>query len=153
AVNVLSGGMSARLFTEVREKHGLCYAIWASYQTFKDRAAVIAYVGTTNDRGQETFDRTLAELLRLQDGIEEDEVKRLQAGLKSSLIMQDESTSARAGSMASDWHYLGRVRSFDEIQQAINTLTPDGIAGHVRKYPPKDLTIVTLGPKEMEAGV
>src|SRR5262249_43086573 len=136
AVNVLSGGMSARLFTEVREKHGLCYAIWASYQTFKDRAAIIGYAGTTNERAQQTLDLTLAEFEGLAKGIEPDEVKRLQAGLKSSLIMQEESTSSRAGSLASDWYYLGRVRSLDEIQKAVNELTPSSILAHVQKHPP-----------------
>jgi predicted Zn-dependent peptidase len=149
AVNVLSGGMSARLFTEVREKRGLCYAVWASYQTFKDRASVIAYAGTTNERAQETLDVTLAELRRLRDGVEPEEVERVRAGLKSSLIMQEESTSARAGTLASDWYYLGRVRSFDEIQSAINSLTPEGITEHVRRYPARELTLVTLGPKPL----
>jgi predicted Zn-dependent peptidase len=151
AVNVLSGGMSARLFTEVREKHGLCYAIWATYQTFKDRAAIIGYAGTTNERAQQTLDLTLAELQRLAQGIEPDEVKRLQAGLKSSLIMQEESTSARAASLASDWYYLGRIRSLDEIQRAIEGLTPAGILEHVRAHPAGDYTIVTLGPKALSA--
>jgi predicted Zn-dependent peptidase len=150
AVNVLSGGMSARLFTEVREKRGLCYAVWASYQTFKDRASVVCYAGTTNERAQETLDVTLGELKRLQEGIEPQEVERVQAGLKSSLIMQEESTSARAGTLASDWYYLGRVRSFDEIQSAINALTPQGIVAHVCRYPPREFTIVTLGPKPLK---
>ena len=110
AVQVLSGGMGARLFTEIAEKRGLCYAVCASYQTFKDRASIIGYAGTTNERAQETLDVTLAELRRLQEGVEQDEVERVQAGLKSSVIMQEESTSARAGSLASDWYYLGRVR-------------------------------------------
>jgi predicted Zn-dependent peptidase len=150
AVNVLSGGMSARLFTEVREKRGLCYSVWASYQTFKDRASVLCYAGTTNERAQETLDVTLGELKRLKDGIEVEEVERVQAGLKSSLIMQEESTSARAGSLSSDWYYLGRVRSFDEIQAAINALTPAGIIEHLHRYPPDDFTIVTLGPKPLQ---
>jgi predicted Zn-dependent peptidase len=149
AVNVLSGGMSARLFTEVREKRGLCYAVWASYQTFKDRASILCYAGTTNERAQETLDVTLGELRRLQDGIEPEEVERVQAGLKSSLIMQEESTSSRAGTLASDWYYLDRVRSFDEIQAAINGLTPEGIVSHLRRYPARDFTIVTLGPKPL----
>ena len=149
AVNVLSGGMSARLFTEVREKRGLCYAVWASYQTFKDRAGVVCYAGTTNERAQETLTVTLAELKRLADGIEPDEVSRVQAGLKSSLIMQEESTSARAGSIASDWYYLGRVRSFDEIQKGIDSLTPESIVDHLQHWPPRDFTIVTLGPKAL----
>jgi predicted Zn-dependent peptidase len=150
AVNVLSGGMSARLFTEVREKRGLCYAIWASYSTFKDRGSIICYAGTTNERAQETLDVTLAELERLQKGIDADEVQRVQAGLKSSLIMQEESTSARAGSIASDWYYLGRIRSFDEIQTAINGLTPDAIIAHLAQHPPGNYTIVTLGPKPLK---
>jgi predicted Zn-dependent peptidase len=149
AVNVLSGGMSARLFTEVREKRGLCYAVWASYQMVKDRASVFCYAGSTNERAQETLDVTLQELKRLQEGIETEEVERVQAGLKSALIMQEESTSARAGSLASDWYYLGRVRSFDEIQSAINSLTPQGITEHLRLFPPRDFTIVTLGPKKL----
>jgi predicted Zn-dependent peptidase len=149
AVNVLSGGMSARLFTEVREKRGLCYAVSANYQTFKDRASVICYAGTTNERAQETLDVTLAELRRLQDGIEQEEVERVQAGLKSSLIMQEESTSSRAGTLASDWYYLGRVRPFDELQSAIQSLTPESIVRHLRHHPPGDFTIVTLGPKPL----
>ncbi len=68
AVHVLSGGMSSRLFTEVREKRALCYSVWASYQTFKDRASVIAYAGTTNERAQETLEVLLGELRRLPDG-------------------------------------------------------------------------------------
>lgn len=149
AVNVLSGGMSARLFTEVREKRGLCYAVWASYETYKDRATVVCYAGTTNERAQETLDVTLGELRRLADGIETEEVERVQAGLKSSLIMQEESTSARARTLASDWYYLGRVRSFDEISGAVNALTPAKIVEHLKRTPPKDFTIVTLGPKEL----
>jgi predicted Zn-dependent peptidase len=150
AVNVLSGGMSARLFTEVREKRGLCYAVWASYQMVKDRASVVCYAGSTNERAQETLDVTLGELHRLREGIEPEEVERVRAGLKSALIMQEESTSARAGTLASDWYYLGRVRSFDEIQAAIDGLTPEGIVGHLRRHPPADLTVVTLGPRALE---
>jgi predicted Zn-dependent peptidase len=149
AVHVLSGGMSARLFTEVREKRGLCYAVWASYLTFKDRACILCYAGTTNERAQETLEVTLEEVLRLKEGITRDEIDRLQAGLKSSLIMQEESTSARAGALASDWYYLGRVRSLEEIQAAVNGLTPKKIVAHLNRYPPRDFTIVTLGPKPL----
>src|SRR5208282_5169325 len=85
AVRVLSGGMSSRLFTEVREKRGLCYSVWADYSTFKDRASVLCYAGSTNERAQETLDVTLGELKRLQEGIQDEEVERVKAGLKSSL--------------------------------------------------------------------
>jgi len=152
AVYVLSspGGMSSRLFTEIREKRGLCYTVSAGHDMLKDRANVIAYAGTTNERAQETLDVLLAELCRLQEGIEVEEVERIQAGIKSGLIMQQESTRSRASFLASDWYYLSRVRSHEEIQSAIDGLSPSIILDHLRRYPPGDFVIVTLGPKALK---
>src|SRR5262249_16691521 len=87
AVGVLSDGMSSRLFTEVREKRGLCYTVSASLQTQLTRARVLCYAGTTSERAQETFDVTYAELVRLAQGIEQAELDRLKARIKSGLIM------------------------------------------------------------------
>lgn len=153
AVQVLSGGMGARLFTEVREKRGLCYAVSANYQTFKQVAGVLCYAGTTTERAQETLDVTVGELRRLAEGISEDEVQRVRAGLKSSVIMQEESTSSRAGALASDWYYLGRVRPTEEIQQAIDALSAASILDHVKRNPPRDFTIVTLGKNPLQLPV
>ncbi len=100
AASVLSGGMGSRLFTEVREKRGLCYSVSAWHETFKDRGSMLAYAGTRSERAQETLDVTVGELRRLRDGVSDDEIDRVKAGLKSSLIMQEESTSARAGAIA-----------------------------------------------------
>ena len=69
ATAILGGYSSARLFTEVREKRGLCYSVYASYEGQRDRAAVLCYAGTSADRAQETLDVTLAEIDRLgRDG-------------------------------------------------------------------------------------
>jgi predicted Zn-dependent peptidase len=149
AVNVLSGGMSARLFTEVREKRGLCYAVSASHAVLKDRGSVFAYAGTRAERAQETLDCLLGELRRLRDGITDDEVERVQAGLKSSLIMQQESSGSRASSLASDWSLLGRVRSIEEIQSAVDALTPRTIIGHLERFTPAEFRVLTLGPKPL----
>jgi predicted Zn-dependent peptidase len=146
AASVLSGGMASRLFTEVREKRGLCYSVSAWHETFKDRGSMLAYAGTRAERAQETLDVTVGELRRLRDGVTDDEIDRVKAGLKSSLIMQEESTSARAGAIATDWYYLGRVRSFDEVQAAIDGLTPAAVVGYLDRYPVRGLTLVTLGP-------
>jgi predicted Zn-dependent peptidase len=146
AAAVLSGGMSSRLFTEVREKRGLCYSVYAFHETFKTQGTMLAYAGTRAERAQETLDVTLAELRRLKDGIEDDEIDRVKAGLKSSLIMQEESTSARAGAIATDWYYLGRVRPFEEIQAIIDGLTPAKILSYLDRCPVRDVTLVTLGP-------
>ena len=150
AEGVLSGGMSARLFTEVREKRGLCYSVGVRHETFKDRGTMVGYAGTGADRAQETLDVTLAELHRLKEGATDDEVDRVKAGLKSSLIMQEESTGSRAGSIASDWYFLGRVRDFDEVQAAIDGLTPAAISGYLEQFPVKDVTLVTLGPAALK---
>lgn len=150
AVNVLSGGMSARLFTEVREKRGLCYAVWASYQTFREQGHVFCYAGTTAERAQETLEVVLQVIRSLAQGVQRDEVERVQAGLKASLIMQQEATGARASRLASDWYFLGRIRTFEEIHKAIDELTPDTITDYVRRYPPDDITLVTLGPKPLQ---
>jgi predicted Zn-dependent peptidase len=91
----------------------------------------------------------LAEFRRLKDGVEPDEIDRVKAGLKSSLIMRQESTSARAGAMAADWYLLGRVRSFDEVQAAIDGLTPKMVQDYLASNPPNEPTVVTLGPSPL----
>jgi predicted Zn-dependent peptidase len=149
AVTVLSGGSSSRLFTEVREKRGLCYAVYASYHSLYDVGSVVCYAGTTNERAQETLDVTLAEICGLSRGIGADEVARAQAGLKASLIMQGESTSARSSAVAADWYHLGRVRRLGEMQAAIDGLSPRSIMEHLERHSPRDFTIVTLGPKPL----
>ena len=90
AVGILSSGSSSRLFTEVRERRGLCYTVYASLHTQRDRASVLCYAGTTAQRAQETLDVTVVELLRLGKGIEQSELNRLKARIKSALIMQQE---------------------------------------------------------------
>src|SRR5262249_26996950 len=149
AEGVLSGGMSARLFTEVREKRGLCYTVGVRHETFKDRGTMVGYAGTGAERAQQTLDVTVRELRRLKDGGETDEIDRVKAGLKSSLIMQEEATSARAGAIATDWFLLGRVRSFDEIQAAIDGLTPGAVLNYLDQFPVQNLTLVTLGPEPL----
>ncbi|NIA07455.1 MAG: insulinase family protein [Actinobacteria bacterium] len=150
AVAVLSGGMSGRLFTEVREKRGLCYHVSASHHVLKDRGSVLCYAGTSTDRAQETLEVTLAELKRLAEGITEAELDRAKIGLKASLIMQGESTSSRSGSAAVDFYHLHRVRSLDEIAAAVDGVSVSDVLEHLREFPPSDFTILTLGNKKLE---
>jgi predicted Zn-dependent peptidase len=150
AVGVLSGGMSSRLFTEVREKRGLCYTVSASLQTQLDRARVLCYAGTSSERAQETLNVTFSELLRLRQGILPDELSRLKARIKSGLIMQQESTSARSGAIAREWYHLGRVRTLNEVGQLVDELTGEMINEYLVQHPPQDFTFATLGPTSLE---
>lgn len=150
AVSLLSGGMSSRLFTEVREKRGLCYAISASLSTLRDEGRVFAYAGTTPERAQETLDVTVAEILRLHEGITDDELQRCKARAKSSLIMQQESTTSRASSLARDMYFLGRVVTLDEINEKINGLTVPQVRDFAIESAPKSMVLVTLGPQPLD---
>ena len=150
AVGVLSDGMSSRLFTEVRENRGLCYAVHAGCHSLRDRGSVLCYAGTTTERAQETLDVLIAELIRLSDGISDDELNRLKTKIKSALIMQQESSPARSGSVAADWYHLGRVQTLDELRGIIDGLTCDGINSYLASNRPADFRIVTLGAQELE---
>lgn len=149
AVSVLSGGMSARLFTEVREKRGLCYAIGARYHGLKEMAGLMCYAGTTPEKAQETLDVIIAEFDRLVEGVSEEEIARAKVGLKSSLILQSESSGSRAGGLGMDYYILGRVRSLDEIKERIEATSVESVLGFLRNNRFKDYTIVTIGPKQV----
>ena len=149
AVSVLSGGMSARLFTKVREERGLCYAIGARYHSLKEAAGIMCYAGTTPDKAQETLDVIIQQFNELGDGISEEEIQRAKVGLKSSLILSSESSSSRAGSIAGDYYMLSRVRSLDEIKKKIEETSVDSVVGFLRSNKFKDFTVVTIGPKQV----
>lgn len=153
AVGVLSDGMSSRLFTEVREKRGLCYTVYAMSHSLRDRGSVLCYSGTSTDRAQETLDVLLGELKRLSAGVEQDELDRLKARIKSTLIMQQESSRSRSSSIATDWYHLGRVQTLDEIGGKIDALSCDSINAYLAEHPPADFNVVTLGEKELEVTV
>jgi len=150
AVGALSGGSSARLFTEVRERRGLCYSVHASYSTLRDRGGVFCYAGTSADRAQQTLDVVLGELSRLAQGVQDSELDRLKARIKSTLIMQQESSAARSSTVARDWYHLGRARTLEELERLVDQLTAGSINAYLAEHPPGDFIVVTLGPRELE---
>ena len=95
----------------------------------------------------------LAELRRLRDGITEDEVRRVKAGLKASLVMQEESTPARSSVLARGWYHLGRVRTLAEVAREIDRLSPKRILEYLERHPPREFTVLTLGPEALEVTV
>ncbi len=150
AVSVLSGGMSARLFTEVREKRGLCYAIGARYHGLKAAAGIACYAGTTPEKAQETYDVIKEQFNALSDGISAEEIERAKVGLKSSLIMSSESSASRADGIGTDYHILGRVRSLDEIKNAIEATSVETVLGFLCRNKFEEFTVVTIGPKTIQ---
>lgn len=153
AVGVLSDGMSSRLFTEVREVRGLCYTVFATHHSLPHTARILSYVGTSSDRAQESLDVLLREIQKMTAGINDNELSRLKARVRSALIMQQEMSSARASAIAGDWFHLGRVRPMSEINSHIEGLTCDGVNEYLAANPPGDFTIVTLGSQQLEVNV
>ena len=152
ATNVMSGGMAARLFTEVREKRGLCYAVSESYAADRDYGRCLAYVGTTPERAQESLDVLMAELHRINSptgAITPEEFQRAMVGIRSSLVFSGESTSARAAGLAGDQHRIGRPRTLDEIAQQYASITLDQVNEYLSRRQLGPVTIVTLGPSEL----
>jgi len=153
AETVLSGGMSGRLFTEVREKRGLVYHVSTRYHSLKSHAGMFTYAATVPRKAQTTFEVVLGELRRLGEGIEPDEMARARTQLRSSLVMQGESTHVRAAALAQDWYHLGRLRSLREISDHIEKVTAEEVLGYLAEFPAKGLTLLVIGPEGLDAGL
>ena len=150
AVGVMSDGVSSRLFTEVREKRGLCYTVSAHCHSTRQEGAIVAYAGTTTERAQETLDVMLQEFARLGEGIQQGELDRLKARIKSGLIMQQESSGSRASSLAGDYYFYGRIRPIEELRSLVDGLSCDSINHFLKGRPFVKPTAVTLGPNPLE---
>ena len=92
----------------------------------------------------------IAELIRLSEGIHDEELQRLKARVKSALIMHQESSTARSGAIAADWYHLGHVRSIEEIGAIIDQLTCESINAYLESHRPHDLRVATLGEHALE---
>jgi predicted Zn-dependent peptidase len=144
-VQILSGGMSGRLFSEVREKRGLCYSVSAGYRSEREFGAVTAYVGTTPERAQESLDVLMAELDRIGAGVTAEEFERARTGLLSRVVFSGESTSARAGALAADVYAFGRARTLEEVRQRLAAVTLGDVNEYLRRRRMGRVTVQTVG--------
>ncbi len=152
AVGVLSGGMGARLFSEIREKQGLCYAVHAGYISLARRAAILGYAGTTPERAATTLNSFLRELERLRQGVTPEELERAKIGMKSRVIMHGESTAARAAALAYDYYHYGRPRTLDELRQRIERVSLEQLNAFLAGTAAAPITQVTVGPAPVGGG-
>jgi predicted Zn-dependent peptidase len=153
ANSVLSGGMSGRLFTEVREKRALCYSVYASYGADAKYGRGVAYVGTTPQRAQESHDVLMAELNRINTPagrVTKAEFDRAVVGMKSRLVMSGESSSARAGALARDWRKIGRARTLTEMARQVDAVTLDQVNDYLSTRTLGEITIATIGPEALK---
>lgn len=150
---VHSGGMSGRLFSEVREKRSLCYSVYAAYAAEAKYGRTTAYSGTTPERAQETLNVLLGELRRINTPagrVTENEFARAVVGMKSRLVMSGESTGARASAIARDYAKLGRPRSLDELTRRIDAITLDEVNAYLARRTLGEITVATIGPEPLK---
>ncbi len=121
--SVLGGGMSSRLFQEIREKHGLCYAIYSFHWAFSDTGLFGVHAATSHDDLGALMPMIADELIAATQTITEDEVARSRAQIRAGLMMALESPAARAGQIARQILVHGRVLPPDEISSKIEAVT------------------------------
>jgi predicted Zn-dependent peptidase len=144
---ILGGGMSSRLFQEVREKRGLCYTISAFHAPYQDTGMFGIYAGTDAGDVKELMNVAVSETAAAAAGITEAEVNRAKAQIKVSLLMALESSGARARQLASQILTYGRPLPIEELIARIESVTVEstraaGAALMARARP----AIAALGP-------
>lgn len=126
--SALGGGMSSRLFQEVREKRGLCYSVFSYGTSYEDVGQLGVYAATSPEHAPELIDVTATVMLSMGRDVSPKEVDRAKAQLKSSLVMNLESASARADQIARQYLAFGEVPDVTTLVKRIENVN----AGDVR---------------------
>ena len=143
---LLGGGMSSRLFQEIREKRGLVYSIYSFTAPAVDGGLFGIYAGTGESEAAELMPVTLEELAKVQEQVSEAELARARAQLKAGLLMSLESTGSRCEQLARQWQVFGRVIPISETIAKIEAVTVDDIRVAGRKIFRQKPTLATIGP-------
>lgn len=146
--NVLGGGLSSRLFQEIREERGMAYSVYSYHSTFVDSGLFAIYAGTSPANSQEVIDCILAELAKLKsEGITGQELERTKAQIKGSLYLSLESVSSRMSRLGKTELCFDRIISLDEVVDKINQVKVQDVKELAeRMLDPKYLTLTTIGP-------
>jgi predicted Zn-dependent peptidase len=144
---ILGGGMSSRLFQEIREKRGLAYAVYAFSSSYQDSGVFGIYAGTNPDQTNELLSVIRHELDRFPKTLEISEMSRAKAQLKAGLMMSLESTTGRCEQLANHLLIYGRPLSPQEILVTIDAITPDHVIALAKRLFSGPLSLTTLGPK------
>ncbi len=146
--SVLGGGMSSRLFQNIREKRGLAYAVFSSLNSFHDAGCLSVYAGTATEKAKQVIELVLAEFCELKSKpISPEELQRAKDYLKGSLLLSLESSTSRMGNVARQEMYFGRYISQDEIARSVDAVTAEQVQGVAKEFFRRDrLAITVLGP-------
>jgi predicted Zn-dependent peptidase len=143
---LLGGGMSSRLFQEIREKRGLVYSIYSFTSAYQDSGMFGIYAGTGEKQIEELIPVVCNELLKMIDVDLDAEIARSKTQLKSGLFMSREATSNRCEQMAQHLLVHGRVMSVDEIVEKVNEVDSVSVKRIAKKMMKNLPTLTALGP-------
>lgn len=156
---ILGGGMSSRLFQEVRERHGLCYSVYAFHWGFSDSGIFGIQAATGADDIKALVPVVMTELAKIAENIDQQEIDRARTQIRSGLLMTQESPAARAGQLARQMMLFGRLISNEELMERLENINTDrltDLAG--RLFFGEKITLSAVGPidqlvslEEMEA--
>lgn len=143
---LFGGGMSSRLFQEVREKRGLVYSVYSFHSAFLDGGLFGIYAGTGEKEVRELVPVVCDELAKLTLGVSEQELDRARAQLRASLLMSREKSSARAEQLAQQLLIYGRPIPVEESLEKIAAVTPADIERVARRLLVSAPTFTAIGP-------
>jgi predicted Zn-dependent peptidase len=147
--NILGGGMSSRLFQEVREARGLCYSVYAFHWGFSDTGIFGVHAATGGNDLPELIPVILDELRKSSQTIHQEEIDRARAQIRAQLLMGQESPAARAGQIARQMMLYGRPIPNEEMMERLNDITRErltDLAG--RLFFDTVPTLSAIGPLE-----
>jgi predicted Zn-dependent peptidase len=146
--NLLGGGMSSRLFQNIREKRGLAYAVFSELTPYSDAGMLTVYAGTGKETVGQVIDLTIKEFRSLKESlVTEEELLRSKNHLKGSIMLSLESTSSRMSNLARQELYFGRFYSLDEILAGIETVTREELQAIAQDFfKPEQIAVTVLGP-------
>lgn len=149
---VLSGGMSSRLFVEVREKQGLVYWVGAWHEQARTAGVISVGAATTPARVEQTLATILREIDRAGEDVSEQELERARVGLLADELTSGASPGRRAMQVLGDWVHHGRLVDPGERRTAIARVDAAAIRRYLEEHPRSALSIVTLGREALSSG-
>ncbi len=144
--NLLGGGMSSRLFQEIREKRGLVYAIYSFTAYYRDGGLFGIYAGTGDTMAEELVPVLCDEVAKVADEVTEEEVARARTQLKAGLLMGLESTSNRCEQLGQQQLMFGRALPTAEVVEKVDAVDVAAVSRVARRLLDQPLTLAAMGP-------